>query len=131
MADEPVKTMGRGCFGGLLGAFLGIIIGGYVGPVIATSKNDLRNNPDPFAKEMSGLFDGCLGFVGLLLGAGIGGIVGGIGGSVVSTALAANASSSLREEPPSVKDNAPEPPTESPDAERARLKQRLAELEDQ
>lgn len=132
MADEPVKAMGGGCVGGLLGAFLGVVIGGLVGPVIVTSKNDLRGNPDPFAQQVSGLFDGCFGFVGMLLGAGIGGIVGGIGGSVLGAGLASRASTTQPEARASKSDAAPAPkPTESPDAELARLKERVAELEEQ
>jgi hypothetical protein len=133
MTDEPVKAMGGGCLGGLLGAVLGIVIGGFVGPVIATSKNDLRNNPDPFAKQVSGAFDGCAGFFGMLFGAGIGGIIGGVGGSVLGAGLAAKASSTPKDEPPRANDcrpaNGSEPPTESPDAELARLRARVAEFE--
>ena len=134
MPDEPVKAMGGGCLGGLLGAFLGIVTGGFVGPVLATTTNDLRGNPDPFAKQASGLFDGCFGFIGMWLGAGIGGMIGGIGGSVLGAGLAARGSSTPRGERRSVRGSGsaslPKPPPESPDAELARLKDRVAELEE-
>ena len=63
MSDKP-RVMGSGCFGGVVGAILGIVIGGFIGPLIATSNNELRNNPDPAAKQMSGIFDACSGFFG-------------------------------------------------------------------
>lgn len=125
--------MGGGCFGGIVGAILGVVIGGVVGPLIATSHNELRNNPDPAAKQVSGMIDACSGFFGLLIGFGVGGIVGGIGGSVLGAGLAARGSSPPTEKPPSQDETGPawlsELPSESPDSELARLKERIAELE--
>lgn len=132
MSDKP-RVMGSGCFGGVVGAILGIVIGGFIGPLIATSNNELRNNPDPAAKQMSGIFDACSGFFGMVIGVAVGGIVGGIGGSVLGAGLAARGSTPPSEKPPSKDDACPawlsEPPSESPDSELARLKERIAELE--
>jgi len=135
MADGPVKTMGSGCLGGLLGAILGILIGGFIGPVIATSGNDnLRSQNDPMAKNVSSMFDACGSFVGLVLGSGIGGIIGGIGGAVFGAGLAARTKGTETEEESAVEDVRPantlEPPTESPEAELRRLKERIAELDE-
>jgi len=33
MAGGSVKTMGSGCLGGLFGAILGVVMGGFVGTV--------------------------------------------------------------------------------------------------
>jgi len=122
MSDKPTEVMGSGCAGGSLGAVLGILIGGFVGPQIAIGNNHLH------------AFDACVGFLGMLLGAAIGGIVGGIGGSVFGAGLAAKSSSTPTEELPFVMDASsaelPERPTESPDTELARLKERIAELEE-
>jgi hypothetical protein len=62
MADGRLNAMGGGCVGGLAGVFLGLVIGAWIGPMIATFKNNLRKNPDPLAKQWSGIFDGCSGF---------------------------------------------------------------------
>jgi len=134
MVDGPVKTMGSGCLGGLLGAILGILIGGVVGPVIATSGNDnLRSQNDPMAKNVSSMFDACFGFAGMLIGAGIGGTIGGISGAVFGAGFAARTEGTETEEGSAVEDvrpaNTPEPPTESPEAELRRLKERIAELD--
>jgi hypothetical protein len=120
MSDKPAKAMGGGCLGGLTGAVLGILIGGFVGPMLATAKG----SHDPY-----GLFDACAGFFGLLLGVGIGGIVGGIGGSVLGAGLAVSGSSAPTQELPSVIDASstelPEPPTGSADAEWAQLEEQI------
>ncbi len=134
MANGPVKTMGSGCLGGLLGAFLGAVIGGFIGPVIATSGNDnFRSLNDPMAKNMSGMFDACGSFVGLVLGTGLGGIIGGIGGAVFGAGLAARTKGTETEADSAVEGvrpaNTPEPPTESPETELRRLKARIAELD--
>jgi hypothetical protein len=127
MSDKP-RVMMSGCGGGVCGAFLGMVIGGFIGPLIATSNHrDLRANRDardPMAKSMSEIFDGCGAFFGMLVGIGAGGIVGGIGGSVLGSGLAARNSNPDVKEPPSEKDA-----TQSPDSELARLKERIAELE--
>jgi hypothetical protein len=134
MANGPVKAMGSGCFGGLLGAILGIVIGGFIGPVIATSGNGkFRSLNDPMAKNVSGMIDACGSFVGLVLGSGLGGIIGGIGGAVFGTGFAARTKGTGTEEA-AVEDVRPantlEPPTESPEAELRRLKERIAELDE-
>lgn len=135
MANEPAKTMGSGCLGGLIGAFLGVVIGGFVGAYAHTKSSHPIEVPMPAGGkvEIGGFLDTCGAFFGGLLGSAIGGIIGGIGGSVLGAGLATKAPSKLKEESPSVKGprpaNAPEPPTESPDAELARLKERISELE--
>lgn len=133
MGDKPARAMGGSCLGGIVGAVLGIAIGGFIGPVIAKSNNDLRNNPDPAAKQLSGLFDGCFGFFGLLLGVSIGGVVGGIGGSVLGAGLAMQDSGRPTPQSPSSQyvrlAGLSEPFPESPELELARLKERIAELE--
>ncbi len=135
MASGPVKTMGSGCLGGLLGAILGMMIGGFIGPVIATSGNDMnRSSNDPMAKNVSSMFDACGSFVGLVLGSGIGGIIGGIGGAVFAAGFAARTKGTEREVDSAAEDvrpaNTPEPPSESPEAELRRLKERIAELDE-
>jgi len=127
MANAGANAMGDGCLGGLVGAVLGILIGGSVGPM-TVHHNDPQASA-PFAKEI----DACGGFFGMLFGAGIGGIIGGIGGSVLGAGLAARGSSTPAEELPPTKDVGsdvvPEQPPESSAAELARLKKRVAELE--
>jgi hypothetical protein len=129
MAGERAKTIAGGCLGGLTGAFLGVLIGGYISDVT----NDRSSRPveikggggNAYAEgaEMAFGFAAALGEASaaigrIFVGAGIGGIIGGIGGSVLCASLAARATST-------------EPPAESPDAELARLKDRVAELEAQ
>jgi hypothetical protein len=128
--------MGGGCLGGLIGALLGVALGGFIGSVATGSSHPVEVPKGAGAVETGAalvqpLFDGCGAFFAMLLGAGIGGIIGGIGGSVLGAVLAAKASSTLTEGSPSVKSSThvPEPATESPDAELARLKGRVAELE--
>lgn len=133
MADEPAKAMGGGCFGGLLGASIGVAIGGFVGPSIMTSGNNLRNDRDPMAKELSTIFDGCFGFLGMLIGARAGGIIGGIGGSVAGAGLDTRAAK-RRDHAQIAGDDRQsasllESSSESIDQELARLKERVAELE--
>jgi hypothetical protein len=138
-----MKTMGGGCLGGLIGAFLGIVIGGFIGSVsygnphpveVRGGAQDWREGTRELGAGLAaGAFDVCGAFVTMVLGAGIGGIIGGVGGSVLGAGMAAKASRTRTEEPPSVKAsrlaNGSEPPTESPDAELARLKERVTELE--
>ncbi|HMF15251.1 MAG TPA: hypothetical protein VKE94_23210 [Gemmataceae bacterium] len=68
-----------------------------------------------------------------VLGAGIGGILGAIGGSVLGAGAAARVSSAREKELASGiawrAGIVPERPTEPPEAELARLKERVAELE--
>jgi hypothetical protein len=138
MPHEPVKTMGGGCLGGLIGAFLGAVIGGSI---IAVADSMSSRPPAPTdGNGVEGLTwlitsgaDRIGFYIAMLYGAGIGGIIGGIGGSVLGAGLAARVSNTLTEELPSLKDSrpadVPEPPIESTDAELARLKERVAELE--
>jgi hypothetical protein len=128
MPHKAVKTMGGSCLCGLSGALLCVILGGCIGNVVA---------PEPFYRsglQPSWLWDDQV-LVYVVVFAGIGGVIGGIGGSVVGAGLAAKASSSGTAELPSaagpIPAGVPEPPTESPDAELARLKERVAELEAQ
>ena len=132
MANQPVKIMGGGCLGGLIGAFLGVVIGGYIVSVSQESTHEVRGQNLPeMALDVGAHLVGEV--LAMLMGAGIGGIIGGIGGSVLGTGLAAKASSRRTEEPPSVKTsrsaNGSEPRAESSDAELARLKERVTELE--
>ena len=144
MAGEPVKTVGGGCLGGLIGAFLGVLIGGLIGSVyygkphptieVRGEARDWREGARELEVGLAlGALDVCGGFFMMVLGAGIGGIIGGVGGSVLGAGMAAKASRTLTEEPPSVtasrSANGPDPQTESPDAELARLKKRLTEFE--
>jgi hypothetical protein len=152
MVDRPTKIMGGGCLGGLIGAFLGVVIGGFIGKVYYGSPHpvdvphpievrggarDWREGARELEMELAvgalGTLDVCGAFFIMVLGAGIGGIIGGVGGSVLGAGVAAKASRTLTKEPPSVEAsrsaNGSEPPTESPDAELARLKQRVTELE--
>jgi len=132
MANKPVKIMGGGCLGGLIGAFLGVVIGGFIVSVSQESTHEVRGKNLPeMALNVSAHLVG--DFFAMLMGAGIGGIMGGIAGSVLGAGLAAKASSRRTEEPPSVKTsrsaNGSEPRAESSDAELARLKERVTELE--
>jgi hypothetical protein len=92
-------------------------------PLIATSDNSLRGQADPFAKDLSALFDACFGFVGFWLGAGIGGIVGGIGGSVLGAGVAAQRLQKARTT------EVPARRGESVDDELTRLKNKITQLE--
>jgi hypothetical protein len=113
MPDKRLKATVDGCLGGLVGAPLGIVIGGFVG-----------NTMVPY---------GISGFFAMLLGAGLGGIIGGIGGSAFGASLSAKGSNTPAATLPARKDAGsalpPEPLLESPEAELARLKKRVAELE--
>jgi hypothetical protein len=138
MANRPVKTMGGGCLGGLIGAFVGVVIGGFIGSVCYQSPDPVEVRAGaPDWELAAGFAAGGLNVAGaffmIVLGAGIGGIIGGVGGSVLGAGMAAKASRTPMEEPPSVKAsrsaNGSEPPAESPDAELARLKERVTELE--
>jgi hypothetical protein len=146
MPHEPVKIMGCGCLGGLVGAFLGVVIGGLIGAV-ATPESPRPPVEVPIGGgdlNVTPLINASTAAAGMLLGAGMGGIIGGLAGSVLGAGLAARASSTFTEElrsvpaprPParlrlqgSRPANVPELPKESPDAELARLKGRVAELE--
>jgi hypothetical protein len=88
------------------------------------------------SQQISSVFDGCFGFLGMLIGAGAGagGIIGGVGGSVLGAGLASGevkagsqASIAVQQKPAGLVD----PPTESPEGELARSRQRVAELEAQ
>ena len=132
MANAPVKIMGGGCLGGLIGAFLGVVIGGHLVSASQESTHEVRGQNLPeMALDVGAHLVG--DFFAMLMGAGIGGTMGGIGGSVLGAGLAAKASSRRTEEPPSVKTsrsaNGSEPRAESSDAELARLKERVTELE--
>jgi hypothetical protein len=115
MANKPLKIMGGGCLGTLIGAFLGVVIGGFIVSVSQESTHEVRaQNLPEIGFEIGGyLFGGALA---MLMGTGIGGIIGGIGGSILGAGLAAKASRRQTEELPS-------------DAELARLKERVTELE--
>jgi hypothetical protein len=132
MANEPVKIMVGGCLGGLSGAFLGVVIGGFLVSVSQESTHEVRGQHVPeMALDVSAHLVGDV--FAMLMGAGIGGIIGGIGGSVLGAGLAAKASRRRTEEPPSVKTSrsakGSEPRAESSDAELARWKERVTELE--
>jgi hypothetical protein len=128
-----------GCVRGLLGAFLGVVMGGLIGRVAAPPPP-----PGPPAGGFSTLGEvfnwidaaGAAAEVAtrmMLLGAGMGAIIGGMGGTVLGAWLAARASSrptgGLRSPMASRSATLPQPPTESADAELARLKELVAELE--
>jgi len=104
-----MKTMGGGCLGGVIGALLGVVIGASIGFSIGSHSHAVGVHA-----RVVDVFVGRI--ICTTLGVGIGGIIGGIGGSVMGAGLAATADES-------------EPPTESPDAELARLKERVTELE--
>jgi hypothetical protein len=140
MRHEPAKTMGGGCLGGLVGAFLGVVLGGFIGSVAAPepTPTELPIGKGEFAfgeavaRPIGERLEAVLRVV---VCAGIGSVIGGIGGAVVGAGLAAKASSIGTAELPSAAGSIPagvsEPPAESPDAELARLKERVAELEAQ
>jgi hypothetical protein len=137
MAGEPAKAMRGGCLGGMIGAFLGIVIGWYTGYLVATSNGDIditdKVTANPSSVISAIMADSWLGFVRMLLGAGIGGMIGGIGGSVLGALWGAGvlrrkrAASSPSGNAGS--DSAPQRPIDPPDEEVARLKERIAELE--
>lgn len=129
MSHQSIKTISGGCFFGLWGAVIGALIGGWLGPVLATSNNvELRNNPDPQAKAMASIFDGIGGFVGLIAGVVVGSAVGGIGGAAIGATLLAKTSrgdsSNDERRPESISQV-----NFSQDDELAQLKQRVEELE--
>lgn len=146
MAGERATAMGGGCLGGLLGAILGIMIGWGIGSVITSSDNgprnvpshngtkDIRNVPvEVAAGAVATGFEILAMVVARVVCAGIGGIIGGIGGSVVGAGLASKSSTRLPQarypDYDSEPANLPELRTESSEAELARLKERVAELE--
>jgi hypothetical protein len=132
-----------------MGAFLGVVIGGFIGGSLDTSTSHPRvgvgkgegskaKNIQEGTAEVVGTL--ALGFaevsaalVQMVLCAAIGGIIGALGGSVLGAGLAAKASSAHTRELPSGTvwrpGIEPERPIESPDAELARLKERIAQLE--
>jgi hypothetical protein len=127
VAHEPAKAIGGSCLDGLFGAILGIVIGGYVGAAIAGSNVDLVKNSDPLALPFAAVIQGYVGFFAMLLGAAIGGMIGAIGGAVFGAATTLpEARLSRKDSEPT---GLPEPQTELPEAELARLKERIIELE--
>ena len=129
MAGERAKTIAGGCLGGLIGAFLGIVIGGFIGSAIPGKSSqpvEIKGgggNTYAEGAEMAfglaaGIGEAAAAIARIFVGAAIGGIIGGIGGSVLCASLTTRATST-------------EPPAESTDAELARLKERVAELEAQ
>jgi len=141
--------MGGGCLGGLIGAFLGVVIGGFIGGNLDTStprpRADVEKSGGSKARNIqegtaevvgnlaSGIAEVSAALTRTVLGAGIGGIVGAIGGAVLGAGMAAKDSSAREKELASGiawrAGIVPERPIESPDAELARLKARVAELE--
>jgi hypothetical protein len=141
--------MGAGCLGGIIGAFLGVVIGGFIGGNLDTStprpRGDVEKSDGSKARNIqegtaeavgtlaSGFAEVSAALTRTVLGAGIGGILGAIGGSVLGAGLAARVPSAGKKELASGiawrAGIVPERPTEPPDAELARLKERVVELE--
>lgn len=111
------RTAGAALVCGLIGGVVGLGIGGAIGPVLAGI--DMPSDPkNPFE-----LFNACFGSFFMLVGAGVGGIVGGIAGATFGATLVAQEDAELQAER-----NAPPANT---NAELDRLRQRVAELEEQ
>jgi hypothetical protein len=121
-----MRSIGGSCLGGVLGSIIEVVAGGWLGSVLAeldrAKTNTLLDVP----------LDACGAAFYLLVGAGIGGIIGAIGGSVIGAGLATFRDTPTPDLP------APEGPTapsfpesgpESTETELARLKERIAELE--
>jgi hypothetical protein len=141
MAGDPVRVVGGGCLGGLFGAILGIVIGGFVGGsthprTVVTHLGPFHHFGEPerewteLSPEDQRTVQEGRSHLGMVLGF----LIGGFGGSIVGAGLAANRSSTITEEFPCLQDpgsaSVPEPPTESPNAELARLKEKIAQLEE-
>jgi len=126
MSDNQGRAVGGSCLGGLLGGVLGIAAGAAIG---GAGFEDKTGTP-------LDLINPCLGAFGALMGAALGGVLGAVFGSVMGAAMATSRSdedeeSAAKTDAPAVEtagqsDSAPE----SPDAELARLKERIAELEE-
>jgi hypothetical protein len=140
-----------------MGAFLGVVIGGFIGGSVTTStphrkievESKARNIREGTAEVVNtlalGVAEANAAFsawvIGILFGAGIGGVIGAVGGSVTGAGLAAKSSKMRAQELPPVRDtttadwrhNPPvplrtrEPSTEITDPELARLKDPVAE----
>lgn len=107
--------------GGIGGAILGYVVWMIISP------NTLKDNPDPQAQMMSMLFapiDWCFGFCVVAAGAGIGGTIGGL-------VSAAGGKPATQKHIPAVPPTSDSTPPEAADIEISRLKQRIAELEDE
>jgi hypothetical protein len=127
MSDKQGRAVGGSCLGGVLGGVLGVIVGGFLGPVLMGAGQQKTNT----IFDLSGI---CVGFIGLLVGAGIGGIIGAIGGSVLGVGVATRSrpdeNAALPDTPLPAAPNSLELPEESTETELARLKERMAELEE-
>ncbi|HWG46250.1 MAG TPA: hypothetical protein VN688_26045 [Gemmataceae bacterium] len=127
MSAPQGQAVGGSCLGGVVDLIVGILLGGLIG---SGSHSDLPKNGPIDPKPI----DGCLGFFGMVLGAGIGGVVGALGGSILGAGLATRsqkvASDTVADRRVAqVMDSQPSTP-EASETELARLKARIAELEE-
>lgn len=135
-SSRPGRVVAGGGVGGLLGGVLGVVLGAVLGGSIGGNQLQTRQSGpsnDPAYKSFDTLFlkpaDACVGFFGMLLGVGIGAAIGGVAGSVGGSmmgSMLASAGGKTGQPPPAPAQNHAK---ESAEAEVARLKARIAELE--
>ncbi len=117
MNKKQGRAIGGSLLGSLNGGFIGLCLGGFLGPLLA----GVEHHPDESGLEM---FDACLGFFFTVVGATIGGVMGAVGGAAIGAGMATAESSSNQQ-------HVLESTDESTDSELGRLKDRIAELEEQ
>jgi len=114
--------------GGFVGGILGLSVGGFLGPILAGVPRQPADSP--FV-----LFDHCFGFVFGLIGAAIGGVILAVLGAVLGAQMIqpegdSEITSSESSSKPSLTEVSVAS-TESTEMEIERLKERIAELEQQ
>jgi hypothetical protein len=133
VSNQKGKAVGGSFLGGVLGAILGIIVGVTISRLVG----------DDDKPTGTGLLDSFIDFIWAIISAilrpvifgGIGGVIGAVGGSVLGAALATSSRDQQKEAPPHRQapqvTGSPALAEESSETELARLKERMAELEEQ
>jgi hypothetical protein len=124
MIAEPSPAFKGSCLGGVLGGLLGVVVGGLI-------TNAWIAQDKPRTPWYQGVLAALLAPLVVAIGAGIGGIIGAVVGSAVGAGVAAkwfppSAPAGARPDAPS---SAVPPAPVSTETEVARLKERIAELE--
>jgi hypothetical protein len=123
MPSNVNRAAGASLACGLIGGVIGLGFGAAVGPMLAGI--DMHSEPQNIFEG----FSACFGSFFMLVGAGVGGIIGGIAGATLGATLAAKEDTELD---PTKSTTAPaNTDPANANAELTRLRQRVAELEEQ